>query len=169
VLILAIGGLAVSALLAAGSILSFSWSVTASKAMLPGALVTAGLGALGVSGAAAQAQSGLAAWAFLFACASCGCSLNAIRKLYFRPIRWIHRFTIYSGYGATFAAMGVVALELRVRGVSGWWAAAALIGSYTISSAGILLAKTLTARRAVSMMPEYQASLGASGDDQGYW
>jgi hypothetical protein len=103
------------------------------------------------------------------ACRSCRCSLNAVRNLFGRPIRWIHRFTIYSGCGATFAAMGAVGLELQTRGAAGRWATAAFIGTYVIGSAGIFPAKTLAVRRAVKSMPQCQEPLGAGGDNQGYW
>jgi len=106
---------------------------------------------------------------FLFACACCGSGLNAIRNLFLRPIRWIHRFTIYSGYGATFAVMGAAALCLQVRPASNRMAAIALIAVYLVGSACIFLAKTFTVRRAIKTTPGYQASLKTDDDGRGYW
>jgi len=161
--------LVVSALLSAAALLSFSWSITTAKAVLPCAVVAASIGALGASGLAAKPQGGLAVWAFLFACGSCGSSVNAARNLFTRPVRWVHRFAIYSGYGATFAAMGALALCLQTRAASGHFAVIACIAAYVIGSTCIFLAKTLTARRAAKTMLEYRASLNGGADNQGYW
>jgi hypothetical protein len=161
--------LVASAMLSAVAIFCFAWSMPAAKVVLPLALLAAGFGALGASGVAAAPQSGFAAWSFLFACASCGSGLNAIRNLFFRPIRWIHRFTIYSGYGATFAAMGAAALCMQVRAASNRTTAVALLAVYLIGSACIFLAKTFTVRRAIKTMPGYQASLKTDDDGRGYW
>jgi hypothetical protein len=128
------------------------------------------LGALAVELAAGH--SGVTAWAFLFACAACGCHANAARYLFLRPARWIHRFVIYAGYGATFAGMGAAGLWLESRAASGWLAALVFIGVYVIGSAGIFLAKTLTVRRTATPMPEYLASLAtdqSEQDGQNYW
>ncbi len=160
--------LAASAVLSAIAILSFLSSATAAKAVLPCAIAAAGIGALGSSGVAAQLHGGLAAWAFLFGCGSCGCGLNAARNLFFQPVRWIHRFTIYSGYGAVFAAMGAVTLGFEIHAVSVRVAATVLIVAYAIGSGCIFVAKTLIVRQALKTMPEYRASPVADGD-QDYW
>jgi len=139
------------------------------KPWIPFAVIAAGFGVFGASRIAATPQSGFAAWAFLFACACCGSGLNAIRNLSFRPIRWIHRFTIYSGYVATFAAMGAAALYLQVRAASNRMAAVALLAVYLVDSACIFLAKTFTVRRAIKTMPGYQASPKTDDDGRGYW
>ena len=161
--------LTLSALLSAAAIVGFSWSITAARVILPCALVVAGLGAFGAPSLAAVSRGGLAVWAFLFACASCGSSLNGMRNLSFRPSRWVHRFVIYSGYGGTFATMAAAALGLQVRGVSGRIAVAVFIATYVLGSTCIFVAKTLTVRRAFTTMPEYRASLGANPDDPDSW
>ena len=161
--------LVASATLSVVAIFCFAWSMPAARVLLPFAVIAAGFGVFGASRIAATPQSGFAAWAFLFACACCGSGLNAIRNLFFRPVRWIHRFTIYSGYGATFAAMGAAALYLQVRAASNRMAAIALVAVYLVGSACIFLAKTFTARRAIKTMPGYQASPKTDDDGRGYW
>jgi hypothetical protein len=144
--------LVVSAVLASAAIVSFSWSVAGAKVLLvcsiavaAGGVLLAGVGAL---------HGGVAAWAFLFACGSCSCSMTGVRHLFARPPRWIHRFVIYAGYGATFAAMGAAGLWLESRAASGRLAAGVFIGAYAIGSACILVAKTLTLRHAAKAIPE---------------
>src|SRR5450432_1547237 len=88
-------------------------------------------------------------WAFLFALAACGCCLGGAKFLFLRGERWVHRFVIYTGYGATFAVMG--AASLRGYGVF------ALTGVWVLGSAGIFATKSLTVRWAVKHIPGYRA------------
>jgi hypothetical protein len=124
--------LVVSGLLSAAAVASFSWSVATAKVLLPFATVVATLGILAV--ALAGEPSGARAWAFLFACAACGCCANAARNLFSRPTRWVHRFVIYAGYGATFAGMGAASLWLESRAMSGGLTVAVFIGVYALGS-----------------------------------
>ncbi len=140
--------LVVSAVLASFAVVALTWSVSGAKVLLIGSIAVAACGVL-LAGLAA-AYGGLAAWAFLFACGSCSCSMTAARHLSNRPARWIHRFVIYAGYGATFAAMGAAGLWLDSREVPGRLAASVLIGAYLIGSAGIFVAKTVTVRQAAN-------------------
>ncbi len=103
---------------------------------------------------------GVANWAFLLACGACGCGVVAVRNVDHRPARWIHRFVIYAGYTATFAAMSAVGLALHVRDAGGKLAAAVFVLVYVAGSVCIFVAKTLTVRRARRTMPEYHTSLG---------
>lgn len=162
--------LGASALLSAAAILAFRWSVAMARLLLLGAVFAAAAGALAI--ALANLHGGALAWAFLFAGGAFGCSGHAAHNLVRRPTRWVHRFVIYAGYGATFATMAVVGLWLAARGSSGWLIAGAFFGVYVVGSACIFLAKTLTVRFAVMTMPEYQASLAAGQpgrDGPGYW
>jgi hypothetical protein len=138
--------LVVSAVLAAVAVLTFAWSVAGARVLLVGSLVVTAAGVV-LAGLAA-AFGGLAAWAFLFACGSCSCSMTAARQLSARPPRWIHRFVIYAGYGATFASMGALGLWLESRAVPGRLAAGVLLGAYLIGSVCIFAAKTLSVRHA---------------------
>jgi hypothetical protein len=158
--------LVLSGLLSAGAVLSFSWSVGSARALLPCAIAVAGIGALAAGGLAAG-QNGFAAWAFLFACAACGCGVNAANNLFRQPMRWVHRFVIYAGYGATFAGMGAVALRLGTWDASARLATAVFVGAYVAGSAGIFIAKTLTIRFTTKTRPEYDAFLAthAGGKD----
>ena len=161
--------LVVSTLLSAASVASFarSCSIVTAKRLLLCAMVAVAIGVLAVS--FSGVQSGVMAWTFLFACGSCGCCGNAMRNLSARPPRWVHRFVIYAGYGATFAGMGAAGLWLESRAVSGWLAVGVFLGAYVLGSVCIFLAKTLTIRRTARTMPEYHASLAAGQDDAGYW
>jgi hypothetical protein len=156
--------LVASGLLSAAAVVSFSWSVAMAKSLLPCAIAAAAVGAM--AAVLAGGLGGVAAWAFFFACAACGCDATAARNLFTRPPRWVHRFVIYAGYGATFAAMGAAGLWLETWAVSGRLAAAFFVGAYVVGSAGIFLAKTLTVRLIAKTMPEYHASLAA--DQHGY-
>jgi hypothetical protein len=95
-------------------------------------------------------------------------AVASTRNLFFRPVRWIHRLTIYSGYGDV-AAVRAVALSLPVHAASVRVRATALVAAYAPGSSCIFLAKTLIVRRAVKTMPEYRASLGGGGKNQGFW
>jgi hypothetical protein len=155
--------------------LSSSFSVAAIAALLRWAEVAkwlmllancaALLGALEV--VFANELDGVGNWAFLFACGACGCGVVALRNLDRRLTRWIHRFVIYAGYTATFAAMGAAGLVLHARDTGGKLAAAAFVLIYIAGSLCIFVAKTLTVRCAQKTMPEYQASLGGDLRERG--
>ncbi len=136
--------LVAAALLAGVAVVAFAWSVTGAKVLLFGSIAVAAGGVI-LAGVAA-AYGGVAAWAFVFACGSCSCSITAARHLSFRPPRWVHRFVIYAGYGATFAAMGAAGLWLDSREATGRVAACVFVGAYLIGSACIFAAKTVTVR-----------------------
>jgi hypothetical protein len=157
--------LVVSSLLSAAAVAFFRWSMPTAKWLLLCALAVAILGVLAVG--LAGSQGGLTVWIFLFACGACGCNANAARNLVRRPPRWVHRFVIYAGYGATFAGMGAVGLWLRSKAITGTMFAVVLIGAYIVGSICIFVAKTLTVRLAAKTMPEYHASLAAG--QGGYW
>jgi hypothetical protein len=148
-----------SGLLSTAAVVFFRWSVVAAKLLLSCALAVAALGVLGVG--LAGIQSAVTLWAFLFACGSGGCNVNAVRNLFTQPTRWVHRFVIYAGYGATFAGMGATGIWLRSRAISGTMATGVFIVAYILGSVCIFLAKTLTVRHAAKTMPEYHASLAA--------
>jgi hypothetical protein len=157
-------------LLSAAAVLSFSWSIASAKVFLRLAQVAAvvGVAATGVT----AGRGAIATWEFLFACAACGCFLNAARYLSTRPTRWIHRYVIYAGYGSTFALMAGAGSPLEARSASGWTAAAVFFAIYVAGSVCIFVAKTLTVRRAVKTMPEYQSSLGGGPGEANaptYW
>ena len=150
--------LALSVLCSIAAIITFSrWTAVAKWLMLlaNGAAV---LGALEV--VLANELVGVGNWAFLFACGACGCGVVSLRILDRRLTRWIHRFVIYAGYTATFAAMGVAGLMLHARDAGGKLAAAAFVVIYVAGSICIFVAKTLTVRSVRKTMPEYIASLG---------
>ena len=143
--------LVVSAVLAAVAVATFSWSVASAKVLLIASIAVAAGGVL-LAGVGAL-HGGVAAWAFLFACGSCSCSMTGVRHLFTRPTRWIQRFVIYAGYGATFAAMGAAGLWLDSQAASGRLAAGVFIGAYLIGSACIFVVKTLTVRHAEKRGP----------------
>jgi hypothetical protein len=162
--------LAVAGLLSVAAVVSCSWSVVAATSLLRWAIALAAGGALAVVLAGGHGR--LAGWAFLFACGSCSWCVNAARKLFDRSARWVHRFVIYAGYGATFATMGAAGLWLEVWAASGRVAAGVFIGTYIVGSAFIFLAKTRILRLTAKSMPEYHASVAADlsvGNDRGYW
>lgn len=156
---LAATALAVCVLLSTAAVVSFSWSVAAAKALLPCATAAAVVGALGV--VLAVDRGGIAVWTFFFACGAAGCGVNAARNLLARPARWVHRFVIYAGYEATFAAMAGAGVWLGPRAAAGRLAAIVFLVVYVIGSACVFLAKTLTLNRTARTMPEYHASLVA--------
>ncbi len=108
----------------------------------------------------ANELGGVGNWAFLFACGACGCGVVALRNLNRRLTRWIHRFVIYAGYTATFAAMAAAGLVLHARDAGGKLAAAAFVLVYVAGSVCIFVAKTMTVRSARKTIPGYIASLG---------
>lgn len=166
--IFAILSLAISALLACASTGLLLRSSTVSKLLIAASTVSAV--AATFAAAACIGNSKLTFWAFLFAAASAGCAASAGIRLFLRATRWIHRFVIYAGYAAVFAAMGIVALCLSSGNLSAMIATIALLLVYLLGSAGIFLAKTLTLRIAARTMPEYQASLNSvAGGGQAYW
>ena len=89
----------------------------------------------------ANERTGVGNWAFLFACGAFGCGVVAVRNVNQRSTRWAHRFAIYSGYAATFAAMGTAGLWLHAQAASGKAALATFIGIYVAGSVGVFLAK----------------------------
>ena len=154
--------LALTVALAAAAIASFSQSRRAAKWLMLLANGTSTLGALVM--ALGNELVGVGNWSLVFACGACGCGVVAVRNLDHRATRWVHRFVIYAGYAATFAAMGCAGLWLYERDVSGKLAAAIFIGIFIAGSVCTFLAKTLTVRITRKTMPEYHASLGS---DQG--
>jgi hypothetical protein len=142
----------------AAAIVSISRSPVIAKWLMLLANGAAALGALEI--VLANELGGVGNWAFLFACGACGCGVVALRNLDRRLTRWVHRFVIYAGYVATFAAMAAAGLVLHAREASGKLAAVAFVLIYLAGSVGIFVAKTLTVRRARKTMPEYIASLG---------
>ena len=133
---LAVIALVVSGLLSAAAVVFFAWSVVTARFLLPCASVVAMLGAMAVG--LAGGPSGVRAW-LLAACGAFGCDTNAARNLIARPARWVHRFVIYAGYGATFAGMGVASLWLQYRAVSGWLAIGVFVGAYAVGSVFIFI------------------------------
>ncbi len=149
--------LALSVALSAAAILTFSRSTAAARWLMLLANGAAVLSAIElVFGGSLE---GLGNWSFLFACGAFGCGVVAVRNLDHRAVRWVHRFVIYAGYAATFAAMGVAGLWMYVPHYPGPLAAAVLIGVYVAGSLLTFLAKTLTVRMTRNTMPEYHASL----------
>jgi hypothetical protein len=136
--------LVISILLCAAAVVSFWRSATVARWLMICANGAAILGVLEL--VLAHELNGVAEWAFLFACGACGCGVVAVRKLNLRAERWAHRFVIYAGYEATFAAMSTAGLWLTARAASGKLAAAVFIGVYLAGSACVFLAKTLTVR-----------------------
>ena len=159
--------LVVSGLLSAAAVLFFRWSVLTARLLLLCALAVAALGVLGAGFAGSHTPVTL--WALLFASGAFGCNVNAVRNVTTRPARWVHRFVIYAGYGATFAGMGAVGIWLGSRGLSGTMAAGVFVGAYVFGSVCIFLAKTLTVRLTAKTMPEYHASLSEGHGGAGYW
>jgi hypothetical protein len=152
--------------LAIGFLLSFP---TAAKLLLTSSAIFAFAGT--ISAATSIGNSVLNFWAIFLSAASVGCALSAATRLFGRKVRWVHRFVIYTGYAATFAAMSVVALWLGSRTISGRFALVVLVLAYVAGSTAIFLAKTLIVRIAARTLPEYQASLNSasSQQDQPYW
>ena len=146
--------------LCVAAVISFSWSFAAAKLLLLFANVAAAVGALEI--AMTIPMDGLATWAILFAGGAFSCGAIALRNLKDHPTRWVHRFVIYAGYGATFAAMSISALWLDARDSSGKVATAAIVGIYVAGSGFIFGAKALIVRAIIKRMPEYAASLKAS-------
>lgn len=146
-------------LLCDAAVITFCWSFAAARLLLLCAIVAAAFGALEI--ALTNQIDGLATWAILFASGAFSCGTIAMRNLKDRPIRWVHRFVIYAGYAATFAAMAIAAVWLDARDSSGLLALAALTSIYLAGSGCIFLAKTLIVRIMVKRMPEYPASLTA--------
>ena len=141
----AVIALVISVLLSAGAIVSFLWSTATARWLIIMANGAAGLGAIEV--VLAGELRGIGNWALLFACGSCGCGVVAVRHVEHRLERRVHRFVIYAGYAATFAAMGAVGLWLVAAEASGKVAAAVFVGVYIAGSAGVFVAKTLTLAR----------------------
>jgi hypothetical protein len=151
--------LAICFLLCAAGVVSFSWSFAAARLLLLLAIVAAAVAALEI--AMTIPMQGLVTWAILFASGAFSCGTIALRNLKDRPTRWVHRFVIYDGYAATFAAMAIAAVWLDERDSSVKLATVALIGIYVAGSGCIFIAKTLIVRTMVRRMPEYAASLTA--------
>jgi hypothetical protein len=157
--------LVLSLLLAAASIGAFPWKFLAARLLLLCANALAAVGALEV--AMTTPIEGLATWAILFAGGAFSCGTIALRQLKGRPIRWVHRYVIYAGYAATFAAMAIAALWLHARDATRAVGIGVLFGIYLAGSACIFIAKTLIVRSMIKRMPEYAESLTAS--PQQYW
>lgn len=157
--------LVASATLPWAAVAAFWWSLRSARILLSTAAVVAVLG--GLAGAAAG-HGALAVWSLVFSWAACGCCVIAARHLLGRPARWIHRFVIYAGYGATFGAMAAAGLWLDLRTATVGLAAIVLIGVWLIGSASIFIAKTLTVRFVAKTMPDYIAALGTDPSG-GYW
>lgn len=164
---LAAACLVASALPAAAAVGGFFRSSATAERLLLASMVAAAAGATLV--AVADVGGYLPAWAFLPACASFGCGANAGRHLFAKRGRWVHRFVIYAGYGATFAATAALAVLLTPRPPSGRAAAAILIGAFVLGSVGVFLAKTFTLKRLARTMPDYLASIASGQNGAGYW
>jgi hypothetical protein len=149
--------LAVSVALAIAAIVSFSLSRAAARWLMLLANGAAILSALEM--VLGNDLDGVGNWSLVFACGACGCGVVAVRNLDHRATRWVHRFVIYAGYAATFAAMGCAALWLYVQDAPGGLAAAVFFGVYLAGSVCTFVAKTLTVRITRKTMPEYHASL----------
>jgi hypothetical protein len=151
--------LTLSIALSAAAIVSVSRSTAAAKWLMLLANGASVLGALEM--VLGNELDGIGNWSFLFACGACGCGVIAVRNLDRRSTRWVHRFVIYAGYAANFAAMGIAGLSLSARDSSGKLAAAVFIGIYVAGLPCIFLAKTLTVRIMRKTMPDYPASPGS--------
>jgi hypothetical protein len=143
----------------------FRWSVRAARMILNIAAVTVVLGGLTT---AAVGRSALTVCVLIFSWAGCACCVIAVRHLRDRSERWIHRFVIYAGYGATFAAMSAASVGLSQRPSAPWLAAVVLVGAWVLGSVCVFVAKTLTVRLVAKAMPDYMAALGADPSG-GYW
>ncbi|HEX7158583.1 MAG TPA: hypothetical protein VF214_06200 [Edaphobacter sp.] len=144
--------LALSVALEGLSVASFSRSIPASKLLLLCATAVIAGGALA---SASTGTRGWASWAFLFACGAFGCSAIALRNLFSRPERWVHRFVIYAGYAATLASMAAAALWLQLRSSSGRAAIVVFAAVYVLGSMCVFIAKSLTVKFAVKNIPGY--------------
>ncbi len=131
-----------SILLSGAAIGSFSWSRAVAKWLMVCSNSAAILGVLEI--VLANARTGAGNWAFLFACGAFGCGVVAVRNVNQGSTRWVHRFAIYAGYAATFAAMGTAGLWLHAQATTGKAAAATFIGIYVAGSVCVFLAKTMT-------------------------
>jgi hypothetical protein len=159
--------LVAAGVLSAAAVASFVRFAPTARHLLRSALVVAIVGTM--AAVLGGHPSALRAWTLLFAAGACGCFVTAARNLLAQPARWVHRFVIYAGYGATFALMGAGGLWLETRAIAGWPAAGMLVGVYAVGAAAIFLAKTLIVRRTAQTMPEYHDSLAAGQDGPDYW
>jgi hypothetical protein len=142
-----------SSLVACAAIGAFPWSSAMAKVLVVASALTACIAAGNTGGIG---DSGT--WAFLFACAGCGGCLVGAAMIFGHLARWVDRFAIYTGYGATFAAMGAVALVLGSRGVGSTVFAVVLVGIWALGSVGIFATKTLLVRHAVKGISEDKAN-----------
>jgi hypothetical protein len=161
-ILIAIVVLAICFLLCAVAVILFSWSIRAAKLLLLMAIAAAAVAALEI--AMTVPSDGLTTCAILFAGGAFSCASIAFRNVKDRPARWVHRFVIYGGYAATFAAMAIAALLLGARDSSGKLAAAVFFGVYMLGSGSIFLAKTLIVLAMVKRMPDYAASLTSGSE-----
>ena len=159
--------LGASAVLSLGAVLAFAWSAGRARLMLTsaGAASVAG-GALGL----VSARDALTLLALAAAWVAYGCDATACRLLRDQGQRWIHRFAIYAGYGATFAIMAAACLWLDGR-AGGWTVPAVLVGLWLLGSGCTFAVKTAAVRFASKTRPEYAAALSEPPGDHGpsYW
>lgn len=141
-----------ASVLACSAIAAFPWSNVLAKLLVTASALTSAIAAATADG---RVDSGT--WAFLFASISCVSCLVAAAMIFGRLTRWIHRFAIYTGYGATFSAMGAMALLPGLREAGAMSFTAALITTWIIGSAGIFAAKTLLIRYAAKNITDYKS------------
>jgi hypothetical protein len=161
--------LALSVFVACAAIASLLRSAAASKWLIVASTALGTLGTIAAASRIADSMVGFSAFGLAFA--SVGCAVSAGMRLRAHSARWVHRFVIYAGYSAVFAAMGIVALSLSSRHTDGKVAWLVLVAAYIVGSFGIFLAKALIIRRAMHTIPEYQASLPSAAQNEGssYW
>ena len=146
--------------LCVAAVISFSWSFAAAKLLLLFANIAAAVGALEI--AMTIPLNGLATWAILFASGAFSCGAIALRNLKDHPTRWVHRFVIYAGYAATFAAMSISALWCSMRVIHPAWSPRQrLLASMRRARALFSRPRRLIVRAIIKRMPEYAASLSA--------
>jgi len=122
----------------------------AAKLALLAAVIACAIGGILL---AMRPQDGFGSIAVVLAIGALGCSVNALRTLVIHSVRWVHRFVIYTGYGATLSAMAVVGLGLAQHTVSALSAAGALRSVFFFGSAAIFIAKIITLKRTARVMP----------------
>jgi hypothetical protein len=116
-----------------------------------------------------QPKTALQFWTVIFALGGIGCLGNGFRHLKARTGRWVHRFVIYNGYGAVFAAMAAFALWAGGKAVPGWLVTALLVGLYFAGSTAIFLAKTATVGIANRLVPGYTDMVASQPEAAGHW
>ena len=101
--------------------------------------------------------------------AGIGCTGNSFRHLKARTGRWVHRFVIYDGYGAVFAAMAAFSLWAGLHACPGRLVIVTLVGLYVAGSTAIFLAKTVIVRAANRLVPGYAHTVANQAEAAGHW